>query len=182
VDEGAGEGELLLHPARQTLGQPIAKRRETHQLEQAVASRPPVVDAVQLGEEADVLVHREIAVEREALGEVADAARELAPVGGWLEPAGAQRAAVRGKQAQDAAQRRGLACAIGPDEPEHLAALDAEVEAVDGRDAAVAAHETRDLDERRVRHRPGSTARRRASAGMPGLNSPSSLSRATFSL
>ena len=39
VDERAGERELLLHAARQPVGQPVAERRELRHVEQAVAPR-----------------------------------------------------------------------------------------------------------------------------------------------
>ena len=82
----------------------------------------PAAHAVDLGEEGDVLVHREVAVEGEALREVADARGERGAARGRVEPAGADRAARRGEQAEDHAEGRGLAGAVRADEAEHLAA------------------------------------------------------------
>ncbi len=85
VDERAGQRQLLLHAARQPIGQPRAERRELRQLEQSVAARRVVVHAVDLGEERDVLVDAQIAVEAEALREVADRTGEAAMVGDRVE-------------------------------------------------------------------------------------------------
>ena len=67
VDERAGESELLLHPAREPLGQTTAEGGESHGVEELVSSSAIVANPVDLGEERDVLVDAEIAVEREAL-------------------------------------------------------------------------------------------------------------------
>ena len=72
VDERARERELLLHAARQPIGQPVAERRELRHVEQPVAPLLVVAEAVDLGEERDVLVDAEVAVEAEPLREVAD--------------------------------------------------------------------------------------------------------------
>ena len=50
VDEGAGEGQLLLHAAREPVGQAVAERRHAQHLEQLVApglrsSRTPWISA-----------------------------------------------------------------------------------------------------------------------------------------
>ena len=76
VDEGAGERQLLLHAAREPLGQAVAEGRHPHHLEELVAAGAVAAHVVDLGEEGDVLVHGEVAVEREALREVADARGE----------------------------------------------------------------------------------------------------------
>ena len=75
VDQRAGQRELLLHAAGELVGEPAAELRELRHLEQAIAPRVEVAHAVDLGEERDVLVDAEIAVEREALRQVADRRR-----------------------------------------------------------------------------------------------------------
>ena len=72
MDQRAGQRELLLHATRQLVGQPRSERRQLRHVEQAVALSLVVADAVNLGEERDVLVDAEIAVEAEPLREVAD--------------------------------------------------------------------------------------------------------------
>ena len=52
---------------------PVAERCQPNELEQLGAALPPALDAVHEGEELDVFVHRQIAVEGEALGHVAEA-------------------------------------------------------------------------------------------------------------
>ena len=94
---------------------------------------------------------------------------------------------VGAQQAQDHAQGRGLARAVGADEAEHLAALDRRsVTSLGGHDVAVAAGHAGRADHA-GRRRSALTARpptgaRRASAGMPGLKRPSALSRPTLTL
>ena len=72
MDEGAGERKLLLHPAGELLRQPGAELREPGQLEQAIAGRAVVADAMNLGEEGDVLVDAQIAIEAELLRQISD--------------------------------------------------------------------------------------------------------------
>ena len=77
VDERARQRQLLFHPARELAGQAVAERREPRHLQELLAARAVVADAVQLGEELDVLVDGQVAVQREALGQVAHALRHL---------------------------------------------------------------------------------------------------------
>ena len=74
VDERAGQGELLLHATREPIGAPRAKRRQLGHVQETIARGLIAPDAVDFGEEPDVLVDREIAVEREPLRQVADIA------------------------------------------------------------------------------------------------------------
>ena len=75
MHERAGERELLLHAAGEPVGEAIAKRRELRQLEQPLAplanGRIAQTQAMNLGKERDVFVDREIAVQAEALREIA---------------------------------------------------------------------------------------------------------------
>src|SRR5439155_20258547 len=81
VNQRAGQRQLLLHAARQLIRQPSAERHQLRELEQPGTA---VLDtalahakAVNLSEERDVLVDGEIAVEAEALREVANGLRDL---------------------------------------------------------------------------------------------------------
>ena len=67
VDERAGQRQLLLHAAGEPIREPLPERRQLGHVQQPVAAGVVVVDAVDLGEEGDVLVDAEIAVETESL-------------------------------------------------------------------------------------------------------------------
>src|SRR2546426_3797750 len=58
-------------------------------------------------------------------------------------------ALVAGLDARDAVEERGLARAVGPDEPVDPAGLERQRHAVDGRDAAEPLHDSRDVEDRR---------------------------------
>ena len=135
VDEGADEGELLLHAAGEPVGEAVAERRHAYHLEKSVPARGIAAHVVDLGEEGHVLVHGEVAVQRELLRQVADARGELPPLAGGVEAAGERLAGVRLQEAQDHAQRRRLARPVRPDEAEHLAAAHVEAHLGGGADA-----------------------------------------------
>ena len=142
----------------------------------------PARDAVDRGEERDVLVHRQVAVEGEPLREVADLPREGVALPMGIEPAGPYRPRGGSEQAQDHAEGGGLARAVGPDEAEHLAAEHVEAHVAHRHERAVAAAQAIDDDEGSVGHFVPAAARTCASAGMPGLKSPSGLSSPTLTL
>ena len=80
----------------------------------------------------EILPHRELGIEREGLRHVADAVAR-AHVGAFQRLAEQQRLAfARRQQAGQHLHRRRLAAAVRPEEAEDLAALDGEVDAVDG--------------------------------------------------
>ena len=81
-----------------------------------------IADAVNLGEERDVLVDAQVAVEREALREVADRSGDVAVLLHRILAEHADGAVIHVQQSADRADRRRLAGAIGTDQPEHLAA------------------------------------------------------------
>ena len=74
VHQRACERQLLFHPARQLLGETCAELRQLRQLEQAVPAiangRVAHAEAVNLGEERDVFVDGEIAVQAEPLRQI----------------------------------------------------------------------------------------------------------------
>ena len=117
VHQRAGQRELLLHAARQLVGQPRAKRRELRHVEQLVAAALVMRDAVDLGKERDVLVNREIAIQAEALRQVADpfGQRAMLPHGVVAEHADATR--VDMQQTAHQADGGGLAAQSDPIRP-----------------------------------------------------------------
>src|SRR5439155_9760087 len=84
VYERARERELLLHPARQSIGAASPERRELRHLEQPIACVLVPAHAVDLGKEGDVLVDRQVAVEAEARRQVADCAGQRAMIFSWI--------------------------------------------------------------------------------------------------
>ena len=81
-----------------------------------------VADAVDLGEERDVLVDAEVAVEGEALRQIADRSGDVAVLLDRIVAEDADAAGVGVQQPAERADRRRLAGAVGSDQPEHLAA------------------------------------------------------------
>src|SRR3989441_10020546 len=76
--------------------------------------------ALQLGDEAQVAGHRHVVVEGRALGQVADAAADLARLREDIEALDPDRAAGRRQEAGDDAHGGGLAGAVGAEEAEDL--------------------------------------------------------------
>jgi hypothetical protein len=71
---------------------------------------------------------------------------QLVPVVPGVEPEDADLATVRGSQPLDAFHGRGLACAVGPEDPEDLARLDRKGDVVDGHGVPVALVQLPHLD------------------------------------
>jgi hypothetical protein len=78
MHQRARQREFLLHAAGQLIGKPAPELRQLRHLEQAIAARTKIADPVDLGEERDVLVDAQVAVEREALREIADRSGDVA--------------------------------------------------------------------------------------------------------
>src|SRR5262249_26304975 len=96
--------------------------------------------------EVEVPADGHLGVERNGLGEVADAAADLERLLEDVE-AGDLDGAVRGRHvAGDHAHRRRLARAVRPEEAEHFAPVDPERDVVDGDRVAVVFGEVFDLD------------------------------------
>ena len=124
---GAGQRQPLLEAQRQLAGILRRDRAQAERLDHAADRLPPPVarQAVDAGEEIEILPHAQIAVERKLLGHVAQP-----PPGGPAGPiqveAGHPGAA--GGRAQQAAhhlERGRLARAVGAEQAEDLAAPDA---------------------------------------------------------
>jgi hypothetical protein len=98
-------------------------------------------DAEQVGVETHVSSTRQVAVESEALGHVADAVLDGLRLPRHVQPRHHRPAFGRVEQPGEHAQSGGLAGAVGADQPEHFAARDLEIQAVDGRQLCEAAGE-----------------------------------------
>jgi hypothetical protein len=173
---------ILAHAAGEPVGQPVPEGRETGELQELLAAGPEVADEVDLGGELDVLVDRQVPVEAELLREVADAALEERGVLDDVEAQdGGPTRGGREKAAEHAEDRR-LAGPVRTDEAEHLPFPDLEVEGADGLDVPEGLGEALRLDGRDIAHRgrPSVATRRTASAGSPGLRSPSRFSISTL--
>ena len=77
-----------------------------------------------LGKKRDVFVDRQIAVQTEALREVAKDARGLAMLSRRVMAKHTHGAGVRFQESANEPDGRCLSSAIGPDQPEHLPGLD----------------------------------------------------------
>ena len=91
-----------------------------------------------LGEERDVLVDAQVAVQTELLRQVADGVGQPAMLADGIHAQHFDPAAVGTQQPADQPDRRRLAGAVRTDEAEHLAAFDRHRQLVDGRHGTVA--------------------------------------------
>src|SRR5581483_9252750 len=123
-------------------------RRRDRVVEGAARRRTP--QPAQLGDEAEIVADEHVGVERVVLGEIPDAALRLAPRLGERHAVEADLARVRLVVLRDHPHRGGLARAVGPEEPHHLAAVHLERRVVHGGDAV---ESLGDSGEREKRHR-----------------------------
>jgi hypothetical protein len=143
VRDGLRDADALLIAPGQRADQPGADVGEPAALLGGGDRRcaPHARYAVELRRQHQVLVHREVAVERRHLGQVADAGFRRHRFGQQVHAADADRAA-RGREiARQHLHRGRFPGAVRPEEAEHLAALQFQREAVDGDMAAEAAGE-----------------------------------------
>src|SRR5262249_24932299 len=135
---------------------------ETELLERFVDPRRDPVEAVDAGDEGQVLFDREIVIERELLGHVAGLALDRGGLAGEFQPENlAAAAGIRGQQAAQHPQRCRLARAIGAEEAGNVTLLDLQRDVLDDSAAAEALVEAGNVDGER--HGSGST-----STGSPG--------------
>jgi hypothetical protein len=67
VDERAGQGELLLHPAGELVRPALPEGPQPGELEESLATRAEIPHPVDLAKEIDVLGDIEIPIQRESL-------------------------------------------------------------------------------------------------------------------
>ena len=116
-----------------------ARSVETDLVEDLVDGRLRLVlaEAVEPGRVAQVLAPGHVLVEADRVGQVADPALDLARLPGRVEAHDGCLAVGRLGQPEQHQDRRRLARAVLPEQPEDLARVDLEVEPVDGRQRPV---------------------------------------------
>jgi hypothetical protein len=135
-----------------------AAREAPHEVARAVAhadalqhfgdarARQGARQAVQAGVEAEHLFDAQLAVERHALGQVADAAAHLQRAVHHVVARDGNGAAGGGQVARQDAHGGGLPRSVGPEQADHLALRDLEGDVVEGDDGAETAREMGDRD------------------------------------
>src|SRR5450759_934155 len=180
VHEGARQRELLLHPARQRFGAPVAKW-----LDLPVNGRDELVPFLDgrsehRREELQVLGDAEVGIERESTRHVAHARANRPQVFDDIQAEHGRGAPVGDKKRRQDAKERRLAGAIGSDEPEQLALADIERDVVECLDRRERLTERTNLDG--VAHDGcfAGTAPSVMSAGIPILSAPFGFGTYTF--
>ena len=128
------QAEKLGQFRRPTLQQPLFS---SHQRQRdSVGEKPPVGAA--MAADHDVLPHRQRSEQREVLERAADAERgdAMDRVARQRAPFEGDRALVEAVEARETVEQRGLAGAIGPDQPADLAARDVEADLIEREHAA----------------------------------------------
>ncbi len=105
--------------------------------------RPAVRHLVDAGDEVEVLEHRQVLVEAEALRHVADLAADFVRLGDDVVAEALARAAVGLEEAAEHADGRRLAAAVGPEKAADLALGDLQVQALDHLEVAEALAQVR---------------------------------------
>ncbi len=155
MDQRARQGELLFHAAGEAVGKTVVEGCETDQFEQLAAPLAPFGDAVHQGKELDVLVHREVAVKGESLGEVSEpgvegvscSCQQSSP-NAVAAPLSARCSPPRTRRLRSCRRRRGRS-----DPPPHPLA-DGEGHAADCLEAAVADDELAGFEKGEERSQP----------------------------
>ena len=111
----------LLDPAVEVEVEPLARARR----------RAPCRHSAQVREETEQLAAGHPLVQAEVARQVPEPLANRDAVASRVEPEDAQPAARRADQVEQEADRRRLACAVRPEEPEYLAGLDREVDVDD---------------------------------------------------
>ena len=133
-------------------------------------------DSVQLRVEPEVLLGGEVLVERRVLEDEADVPADVGRTGRDVEPGHRGAPAGRAKQRAQDVDRRGLAGAVRPEEPERLPRRHVEGHAVDRDDVVEGLPEAVDDHRRGVAHRdPSSSVRAPCKARRPESRSRASL-------
>ena len=143
VDDGGGEGELLLHAVGEVGDEFFLLAGEAHEVEQLLGALVGggAIEAIHAADEAEVLGGGETAEEGHALGNDADVALELGGVGGEVLAENADAAGGGCEQAGEHLDGGGFARAVGAEEAEELAGGDGEIDILNGGEIAEAAGE-----------------------------------------
>jgi hypothetical protein len=173
VHEGARERELLLHPTGERPGTPVAEALDL--CVDGRDQRPSLLEgrSEHRGEEAEVLLDREIGIEGEPPRHVPNAGANCPEVAHHVEAEDLGRTTVGKEEGGEDAEKGRLPRTVGADEPEQLATIDLERDTVERAHRPERAYEIADDDG--VAHEPSPLAGRSTSAGMPILSAPSGL-------
>ena len=165
VDHGAAQRQTLLEAEREVRRQaPDLLAKPGHLEDPALALfEAAPADAVQPGEEIDVLLHGKVGVEREELGHVADAGLQRLQVAEDAQAGDLGRARGGLEQAREHLDRRRLSGAVGPEKAEDLPRPDLEGDVIHRGERSEALGEPGDPDGRArgggLRHRAGACVR-----------------------
>ena len=142
--------QSLLVAAGQLSARQTAERAELELLDRPIdAFAPaPAAQAVRAGEEIEVVAHGKLSVQRILLGDVADSLPRRSASRADIDARHAQLAARSRQQPAQHAKRRRLAGAVGPEQPENLAAANVEIDVIDGREGAEHADQIMHFDHR----------------------------------
>ena len=137
VEKTAGDGQLLLHAARQFAGQLVRLVGDFQFFQEAARDFLVMRHVVDAGRESQVLRHRQVIEQARFVrkkGQVPLGFNGIAP---HAVPADLHRAARRRDDAGEAAEGGGFARAIGADQPDDFPGADGEGKIVDRGELAV---------------------------------------------
>src|SRR5690349_10749659 len=161
IGQRAGaERKALLPSAREFAGKLRLTVLEPEPVDHGAGRRRRMGKTIEARDEFQVLAHREILIETEALRHVADVMLDLVGLRADVIAKARAAAFVGGKQTAQHADRRGLARPVRPEEAVDLPALDAQRQVAHGLAPVEGFRQPFDLDGdiRRGRHSPRSSA------------------------
>ena len=158
----------LLPAPREVPGELTRAPRETHPVHDVLHRQPPAAQLIDPADEFEVLEYREIIVEAEALGHVADLAAYARRISDDVQPEAGSAAAVRRQQTAEHADRRRLAAAIGAEKAADLACGHLQIEPMNHPTRAKTLLQIAYVDNE-FGHCPPPLATGRTSIGWPGL-------------
>ena len=161
-----GEREALLPAARQGAGKLLSPLGEAELVERCFDPLTPPVEAADAGAELEILLDRQILVEREALGHIAGPPLHLPGLGNDVEAERLSLAAVGGEKTAKHAQGRRLPRPVGAEEAGDPALVYLDREILDDPAAVERLVETADVDRDAHRRSPIGTT----STGNPGTS------------
>ena len=147
VHDAGGERQSLLPPARQSAGDLMAARPQAELVERRRDDAAAIGEVVEPRYEGEVLLDRQVLIEREPLGHVADLALDAGAVAADVEAEHRALAGVGGQQAADHADGGRLARAVGAEKADDLTLGDPQRDMIDGEDAIERLGEAGNVDD-----------------------------------
>ena len=150
VDEDAGEAQFLLHPAGELSRRPVREGEEVGEAEVEGLPRLALraADSEDVHEKVDVLLDRQILIEAETLGHVADPVLDGRPVGDDVQTVDRDPARGGFEHRRRHPEQGGLSRPVGADEAEDRPPFDRERDVADRLGRAETAGDSLDPDER----------------------------------